>query len=423
MRKDGTRFWAHVVIDAIRDDTRRLVGYAKITRDITERKHAQEALERAREELFQAQKMEAIGRLTGGVAHDFNNLLMAITGSLEILQKRMPPDPKLVPFLQNAMLGAQRGVSLTQRMLAFARRQELETKPTDVPRLVSTLQDMLQRTLGPSISIDLDFPRDAPLARVDPNQLELALLNLAVNARDAMPSGGALTLSIKRKHQASDGALLSAGEYLCVVVGDTGEGMDDATLSRATEPFFTTKGAGKGTGLGLSMVHGMLDQLGGKLVLKSQVGVGTTAEMWLPLAKVGERTQSNEKSEEPAMAAKQHLVVLAVDDDHLVLTNTAAMLEELGHTALAANSARKALDLLAQNPNVDLLITDHAMPKMTGAQLACAVASDRPELPIIIATGYAEMPEEEAVGFVKLQKPFDLDRLERTIEAVAKAKV
>jgi PAS domain S-box-containing protein len=421
VRKDGTRFWAHVIVDPIRDDMGRIVGYAKVTRDITERKHAQEALDKAREELFQAQKMEAIGRLTGGVAHDFNNLLMAITGSLEILQKRMPPDPRLMPFIRNAMLGAQRGVALTQRMLAFARRQELETKPTDIGKLIGNMQDLLQRTLGPTISIETDFPRKAQVARVDPNQLELALLNLAVNARDAMPAGGVLSISIKQMHL--DGGLLPRGDYLCITVSDSGEGMDEATLRRATEPFFTTKGAGKGTGLGLSMVHGMVDQLGGKLVLNSRLGVGTTIEMWLPLAEIGDSAEAKGQLEKQAMEPKQSLTVLAVDDDHLVLMNTAAMLEELGHTALSASSGKRALDLLSTVPKVDLIITDHAMPKMTGIQLARAVALERPELPIIIATGYAEMPEEGASGFLKLQKPFDLDHLERTIEAASKAKV
>jgi PAS domain S-box-containing protein len=420
-RKDGTRFWAHVVIESIRDDGGRLVGYAKVTRDITERKRTQEQLDKAREELFQVQKMEAIGRLTGGVAHDFNNLLMAITGSLEILQKRMPADARLTPFVQNAMLGAQRGVALTQRMLAFARRQELEPKPTDVAALVRGMQDMLQRTLGPSISVRTELPRDNRLARVDPNQLELALLNLAVNARDAMTSGGLLTISARVERQVTEGGVLPAGEYLCVAVEDTGDGMDGATLSRAIEPFFTTKGAGKGTGLGLSMVHGMADQLGGKLVLKSLVGIGTVAELWLPLASA-EDLPAGEDGTDDRPESGRHLVVLAVDDDHLVLTNTMAMLEELGHTALAANSAKKALDLLAANPKVDLMITDHAMPKMTGAQLARVVSADRPGLPIIIATGYAELPEGGGC-FVTLQKPFDLAHLERTIEAVSKVKV
>jgi CheY-like chemotaxis protein len=308
-------------------------------------------------------------------------------------------------------------------MLAFARRQELETKPTDIARLISNMQDLLQRTLGPTISIETDFPRDAQVARVDPNQLELALLNLAVNARDAMPSGGVLSVSLKPKHLETEGGLLPRGDYLCITVSDNGEGMDEATLRRATEPFFTTKGAGKGTGLGLSMVHGMVDQLGGKLVLNSRLGVGTTIEMWLPLAETSDGAEAKAQLEKQAMEPKQSLTVLAVDDDHLVLMNTAAMIEELGHTALSANSGKKALDLLSTVPKIDLIITDHAMPKMTGVQLARAVAAERPELPVIIATGYAEMSEEGASGFLKLQKPFDLNHLERTIEAASKAKV
>lgn len=417
VRKDGTRFWANVVIDPIRGKSGNIIGFAKITRDITERRKAQEALELAREELMQAQKMEALGRLTGGVAHDFNNLLMAITGSLEILQKRLPHDPQLSPFVENAMRGAQRGVALTQRMLAFARRQELQLKPTDIVGLIHDVQELMQRSLGPTIAIEVTAPATPLIASVDPNQLELALLNLAVNARDAMPGGGTLAITLSRRHMSRDSSAPPA-EWICLTIRDTGVGMSSETLARATEPFFTTKGVGKGTGLGLSMVHGMIDQLGGKLQLQSTLGVGTTVELWLPPA----RSQPQPAAVEPVASAapRRGLVVLAVDDDHLVLLNTIAMLEELGHTAIPAHSAKAALSALVSEPGIDLVISDHAMPNMTGAELAREIARTRPDLPVIIATGYADVPDEGAAELPRLQKPFSLGGLEHAIGALAR---
>ena len=270
VRKDGSRFWASVVIDPIRSDTGTLIGFAKITRDITETVEAQRELERAREALFHSQKMESLGRLTGGIAHDFNNLLMAVLGGLEIVRRRMPDDPKVVPLLDNAIRGAQRGVSLSQRMLAFARRQELDLELVDVPALVRGMADLLQQSLGPRIQIETQFPLSLKPVLADANQIELALLNLAVNARDAMPDGGTVTISGREHRLDSKGGPLKPGHYVCLALADEGEGMDEATLEHATEPFFTTKGIGKGTGLGLSMVHGLAAQSGGGLVLKSE---------------------------------------------------------------------------------------------------------------------------------------------------------
>ena len=269
-RKDGTRFWAHVVIDPIRNDDGDILGYAKITRDITERKKAQEELERTREALLQSQKMEAIGQLTGGVAHDFNNLLMVVLGSLEMMRKRLPDDPKLIALLENAVQGAQRGSVLTQRMLAFARRQELKQEPIAIPDLVRGMTDLLQRSLGPSVSIETHFPLLLKPVQTDANQLEMALLNLTVNARDAMPDGGQIVLAAREESiRAGHRSGLKPGSYIRLSVTDTGEGMDEATLQRAMEPFFTTKGPGKGTGLGLSMVHGLAEQSGGRFMLQS----------------------------------------------------------------------------------------------------------------------------------------------------------
>jgi PAS domain S-box-containing protein len=369
VRKDGTRFWSHVVIDPIRGDDGNLLGFAKITRDITERKQAQETLDHAREVLFQSQKMDAVGQLTGGVAHDFNNLLMAILGSLELLKKRMPADPQLLRLLENATLGARRGAVLTQRMLAFARRQELDVKPLELPRLVASMADLLASSLGPGVEIEIDFPPGLRPVVGDENQIELALLNLCVNARDAMPDGGSIHIAARaQKMTAGNAPGLRPGPYVCLSVSDTGEGMSPETLARASEPFFTTKGVGKGTGLGLSMVHGMSEQMGGRLMLRSQPDQGTTAEIWLPGVE-GEMPAETETPKDAAPdAAPGRMRVLAVDDDRLVLFNTTAMLEDLGHEVVEAGSGDEALTRLEKS-RFDLVITDQAMPRMTGLQL------------------------------------------------------
>jgi PAS domain S-box-containing protein len=407
VRKDGTRFWAHVIIDCLRDDDGSILGYAKITRDITERMEAQKKLEKTREALFQAQKMEAIGHLTGGIAHDFNNLLMAVLGSLELARKRLPSDEKLTRLVDNAIQGAQRGAILTKRMLAFARRQELKTETIHIPELVHGMTELLQRSLGQSISIETRFPLPLKPIRADANQVEMALLNLAVNARDAMPEGGQIILSARNAVIPTDEpGGLKAGRYVCVSVKDTGEGMDEATLSRAMEPFFTTKGPGKGTGLGLPMVYGLAEQSGGRFNLQSRAGEGTTAELWLPAAEEASSAIEQTRPLSPG-AERQHplLVVLAVDDDSLVLTNTIAMLEDLGHTAIGASSGHAALEILRQENSIDLVITDQVMPQMTGLQLAKAIKAEWPKLPVIIATGFAETPPG-AGEFAKLSKPF-----------------
>ena len=416
-RKDGSRFWANVVIDAIHDPSGQLIGFAKITRDITERREAQLTLDRAREALLHSQKIEAIGKLTGGVAHDFNNLLTVVLGSLDLLRRYVPKDdPRIMRLLDNAMQGAQRGATLTQRMLAFARRQELDLRPTDLVELIRGMRDLLQRSLGPQIAIDTRFPPALKAIKADPHQLETALLNLAVNARDAMPAGGILTIEASNEHQAADSGL-PPGRYVRLTLRDTGEGMDAETLTRATEPFFTTKGIGKGTGLGLSMVHGMVEQLGGQLVLHSKPGEGTTAELWLPVADQPAAAIESEV-QPPTTDHGRPLTVLAVDDDALVLANTRAMLEDLGHTVIVAISGEQALDQLARTASVDLVITDHAMPKMTGSDLARKILALRPGLPIILATGYAELPTGADGSLPRLSKPYRQDAL---AEAVANA--
>ncbi|MFL6863420.1 MAG: PAS domain S-box protein [Allosphingosinicella sp.] len=417
VRKDGTRFWAHVVIDAIKDDNGKLLGFAKITRDLTERREAQRQLEQAREAFFHAQKVEAIGQLTGGVAHDFNNLLMAVLGSLELLRRRVPDDPRVTRLIDNAEQAAQRGASLTQRMLAFARRQELTLAPVDIPQLVRGMADLLQRSLGPTVTIDTHFPLSISHVMADANQLELGLLNLAMNARDAMPEGGPLLICAEDRHVGEDDVRgLAPGRYVCLSVIDRGTGMDETVRGRALEPFFTTKGVGKGTGLGLSMVHGLAEQSGGTLDIQSAPGEGTTIRVWLPIATINEdgaRTFHRETPPEPEPPTPS-LNILAVDDDPLVLLNTAAMLEELGHVVHQAESGPQALEILAAHP-VDLLVTDYAMPRMNGAELADAARAIRPGLAVLIATGFAELAPGEHAALPRIAKPFTQAELGRAV--------
>jgi PAS domain S-box-containing protein len=419
VRRDGTRFWAHVVIDPIRDPGGRLAGFAKITRDITERKQAQEALGRTREVLFQSQKMDAVGQMTGGVAHDFNNLLMAVLGSLELLRKRLPDDPRMLRLLDNAVMGAQRGATLTQRMLSFSRRQQMDVRPVNVQALVTNMTDLLQSTIGTAAEIQTDFPVLPCRVVADANQLELALLNLCVNARDAMKKGGRIAISLREEQlEENSDRRLAPGRYICLSVRDDGEGMSRETLARASEPFFTTKGVGKGTGLGLSMVHGMAEQVGGRLLLNSALGEGTTAEIWIP-AYFGANDSSVAPSQaDDAAASAPPLRVLAVDDDWLVLFNTTAMLEELGHSVTEASSGEEALELLGQQP-FDLVISDQAMPRMTGVQLMAAIRERWPELPMILATGYAEIPGDVTIKPLILNKPFSENELARALTALA----
>lgn len=420
VRKGGQRFRASVVIDAIRNDEGVPIGFAKITRDITEREEAQRQLEQAREALFQSQKMDAIGQLTGGIAHDFNNLLMAVLSSLELLRKRLSDDPMAERLLNNALQGAQRGATLTQRMLAFARRQELKVDRVDLTDLLENMNDLVQRSIGPEWPISTTFPLKIPNVRADANQLEMALLNLIVNARDATPGGGPIRISATREDiSARIGDIVPNGNYVRLVVADSGTGMDADTLRRATEPFFTTKGVGKGTGLGLPMVHGMAQQIGGAFELQSAAGTGTSAILWLPIAE-------QEVAGEPPEAADDHLQataqlrILAVDDDALVLLNTAALLEDLGHQVVEASSVDEALEQFGDGHLFDLVVTDQAMPNRTGTELIAAIDAIRPGLPAIIASGYGE-GVEAGRPVIRLGKPFNQVRLASAIaDAIAK---
>lgn len=415
IRKDGSRFRASVVIDAIHDDAGQLIGFAKITRDVTEREEAQKQLELAREALFQSQKMEAIGQLTGGVAHDFNNLLMAIRSGLELLRKRVPADPGTLRLLDNSLSATERGAALTQRMLAFARRQELATERVQLPSLVAGIMELLQRSLGPTFVIETRFPADLEPVSADINQLEMALLNLVVNARDAMPNGGAISIGATGREVAEQGrGELLPGRYVRVTISDNGVGMDEETLARATDPFFTTKGVGKGTGLGLSMVHGFARQLGGTFQLESVVGQGTHAHIWLPVSDVAPDARSENVEDTPPKATRKR-VILVVDDDAIILMNTAALLEDLGHQVVEAGSAEEALRLFHERGDIDMIITDQAMPIMTGSEFIAAVRRERPDFPIILATGYGETPSDAAHAVVRLGKPFTQHQLQQAV--------
>jgi PAS domain S-box-containing protein len=415
VRKDGSHFWAFVVIDPIRDPAGDVIGYAKITRDITERKENQEKLEKVREFSLQSQKLEAIGQLTGGVAHDFGNVLMTVLGSLELLRKRLPDDPKAIALLENATQGAQRGTALTKRMLAFARVYEFKLEVIGIPELVRGMAELLQRSIGPSFNLETRFPLALKAVNVDANQLELALLNLALNARDAMPDGGDIVLTAREESiEVGHSTGLEAGQYLRLTLTDTGEGMDEETVRKAVEPFFTTKAVGKGTGLGLSMVHGFAEQCGGRLILRSRKGTGTTAELWLPVAK----TSAQPVAPTQAVSGKafRPLTIVAVDDDPMVLMNTVATLEDLGHTVFEAYSGKEALEILRREDSIDLVVTDQAMPKMTGTELAKVIKDEWPDIPVLLATGYADLLPRDDIGLPRLTKPYLQRDLSNAIE-------
>ena len=364
------------------------------------------ARERAQDQLRQAQKMETIGQLTGGVAHDFNNLLMAVMGNLDLLRKRIPDDPRLRRLIDGALQGAERGASLTQRLLAFARQQDLRAVAVDLGALIRGMIDLLERSLGPRIELRLNVPDQLPPARADSNQLELAILNLVINARDAMADGG--VIDIRVREQRNGDQLSQSGQYLELSVIDTGTGMSPETLKRAVEPFFSSKPLGKGTGLGLSMVHGLAEQLGGALRLSSTVGTGTTATLVLPVAT---RLPEAKTPVTVQRAASRSAVILFVDDDPLIAMSTTEMLEDLGHRVIGVSSARHALDIIRSDQPIDLLVTDHVMPGMTGLELAAASRQLRPSLPILLATGYAEMPEGAQLDLPRLAKPYHQDQL------------
>jgi PAS domain S-box-containing protein len=409
-------------------------GLAVFYRDITDRRQTQDALkelnetlerrvieavserEAALERLHEAQKLETLGQLTGGVAHDFNNLLTPIIAGLQLLG-RWHADARSQRMVSGALQAAERARTLVQRLLAFARRQTLEAQPVDPATLVVGMRDLITRSLGPTIRVNFEVPKALPPAFVDPNQLELALLNLAVNARDAMESGGTLTIVAQADHAGPDSPIgLAPGRYVRFQVTDTGSGMDEATLARAVEPFFSTKGVGQGTGLGLSMVHGLALQSGGAFHLASAVGVGTTATLWLPVAQEAPAATPGVQPEAPPAPHPARL--LLVDDEPLVRAGTAALLQELGYKVTEAESAAEALDLVRTGLAPELVVTDQMMPGMTGMQLAAELRERLPGIAVLIITGYAALHAGEADGLEVLTKPFSFADLAARVAAM-----
>jgi PAS domain S-box-containing protein len=454
LRPDGSVHWVDVRARALRNSSGAVVSLVGVSSDITARKNSElererllselavertalsnltrtleqrvaertgelmtevAAREKAQEQLLQSQKMESVGQLTGGIAHDFNNLLMAVMGNLEILRKRLPNEPGTRRLIDGAMQGAQRGASLTQRMLAFARQQDLKTASADVGALVGGMQELLRRSLGPQIALHLHIDSQLPPAEVDAHQVELAVLNLAINARDAMPDGGDIDIRVDQKQidgkDGKDG--MRPGTYLRIQIADTGCGMDSATLTKAIEPFFSTKPLGKGTGLGLSMTHGLAVQLGGHLDLESELGAGTVATLWLPMAT---RPVAELESFAAPPSENRTATILVVDDDPLIAMSTADMLEDLGHVVIEANSGQRALEIIDGGQNIDLMMTDQAMPGMTGIQLAEIVRSKRPKLPVLLATGFTDLPASKLTNLPRLSKPYQQAQLQAEIE-------
>lgn len=413
------RSWAH--IERARSEAEARKSERRFREELEEQVRARTAdymqaeatRAKAEEALQQAQKVEALGNLTGGIAHDFNNLLMAILGSLELLRKRIPQDERVLRLVDNAVEGAKRGKSLTDRMLAFARRQHLQPERVSLGHLVGGMADLLERSLGPTIMLDIHIPQGLPAVHVDPNQLESALLNLALNARDAMGGEGPLRI---HAHTVTPPAGDIGTGSVCLCVEDKGIGMDQATLKRATEPFFTTKGIGKGTGLGLSMVQGLAEQSGGKLTIKSHPGAGTTVELCLPAGDALPIPRVAPELERKADQPRRALRILVVDDDALILENTAEMLEDLGHQTVKAGAGDAALAAI-RTAQFDLILSDHAMPHMTGAQLVREIRTHHPDIPVIIASGFAELPDDVS-SITRLSKPYAQGDL---AEAIARA--
>lgn len=357
------------------------------------------ALNQAHEQLRHAQKLEAMGTLTGGVAHDFNNLLTPIIGGLDMLERRGIGDDRAKRTIAGALVSAERAKTLVQRLLAFARRQPLKPVAVDVVALVQGMADLIETTAGPQIEVRLDMDETTPRALADANQLEMALLNLAVNARDAMPGGGTLTLGVTFEANARGEA---GAPRVRFSVADTGTGMDEETLARAIEPFFSTKGVGKGTGLGLSMVHGLAAQLGGHMGIESQPGSGTCIDLWLPLAPQEPCTAPVSNAQTPER--REIGMVLLVDDEDLIRTTTAEMLIEMGYRVIEANCGAAALRLVDEGLTPDLLMTDHLMPGMTGTELARALRARQP-MPVLIISGYADSDSIDP-DLARLTKPF-----------------
>ena len=421
VRKDGSRFWASVIIDPIRDENGELVGFAKVTRDLTEKR----AIE---EQLRQSQKMEAVGQLTGGLAHDFNNLLTGISGSLEMMQVRMAQGrtAEFDRYFMAAQGAVKRAAALTHRLLAFSRRQTLDPKPTNVDRLLRNLEELVRRTVGPGIEVEVVGASGLWTTLVDPNQLENAVLNLCINARDAMPEGGKLTIETANKwldERAARQQDLPVGQYVSLCVTDTGTGMTPEVIAKAFDPFFTTKPQGEGTGLGLSMIYGFARQSGGQVRIYSEVGQGTTMCLYLPRHDEEVPQDEAENLAVTTVPGGEGEVVLVIDDEPTIRMLVAEVLAESGYAVIEAPDGPAGLKVLESNARIDLLITDVGLPGgMNGRQVADAARATRPDLKVLFITGYAENAiigrGRLGKGMSVLTKPFQMEVLAARIREI-----
>jgi PAS domain S-box-containing protein len=415
VRKDGSLFWASVVIDAIKDETGQLIGYAKITRDITDKRNAQLELQRVHDHLAQAQKMEALGKLTGGVAHDFNNLLMVVSGQAQLLRKRVEGDERALRSLDAIEASTRRGEDLTRHLLSFARRQRLRPESVSLADRARSLGELLGASLPPSVQRQLDFPGALWPVQVDLSELELAILNLAVNARDAMPAGGELRISAENRTVCAGEVEGLKGDFVAVTVADTGVGIPADILPRVFDPFFTTKDVSKGTGLGLSQVYGFADQSGGRVTVTSELDRGTSFTLYLPRAKATPAEAVEEAAETHVTGAR----ILVVEDNPEVAEVAAGLLEQLGHQVTVVGNSAAALAALAEGDDVDLVFSDVVMAgEMDGVSLARRLREIRPDLPVLLATGYSQAVERLGDEFPILRKPYKLPELNRAVSAL-----
>ena len=416
VRKDGTRFWASVVIDVIRDDEGEPAGFAKITRDMTEKREAQLRLDESREQLSRSQKMEALGQLTGGLAHDFNNLLTAILGAADLALRNLGDEERLKRMLDGIRNSAQRGASITKQLLAFARAQPLEMKTIDLRSFLQDVKTLLRPSVRSNIELVIEISDHIWTIEADPGALELVLLNLAFNARDAMKDGGTLTISATNQLLKGKPEGLR-GDHVALRVADTGEGMTREILDRAFEPFFSTKAFGEGTGLGLSQVFGFAKQVGGAVTAESQPGEGAAFTIYLPVVR------GATAGEAKAQAGQARGRVLVVEDDSVVAELAAGMLNELGFEAVVTHSAKEALERLSGEQRPTLVFTDIVMPGgISGIELARKIRDRFPELPILLTTGYSEQVGRE-YGFPVLQKPYEMTSLASALGKLLKQEI
>jgi PAS domain S-box-containing protein len=408
IRKDGSRFYVNAVLDPVYDPQGKHIGFAKITRDLTERRMAQEELEETRAALVQSQKLQALGELTGGIAHDFNNLMTVVAGSADFLLRKPDLAPeKRKQYLEAIAETAERATTLTNHLLAFGRRQPIKPEVLDLNIRLDAISEVLSRTLGSSIQVQLELAEAVERVEVDVAQLETAILNAALNARDAMPGGGRLTLSTRNVSERD-------GDYVALSIGDTGEGMPKEVVERAFEPFFTTKEVGKGTGLGLSQIHGFAAQAGGRAEISSEEGQGTTIALLLPQT---DKPLPRAAEAAPMPKLPAGLRVLLVEDSRQVREFAEGLLIDLGCAVVATESAEEALARLAV-ASFDLVLTDVVMPGMSGVELALKLQESHPGVPVLLATGYSDELVKRGSEFSVLLKPFGAVDLSKAMAAV-----